>query len=85
MHVEGLAMPKLLTRPWSDEDVEQLKVLLGKGSTLLRAAAALRRSNMSVQRKARSLGLKFPSVRAVRAGLRETGAIESKRRLGGSE
>jgi hypothetical protein len=78
-------MPKLLTRPWSDEDVEQLKILLKKGSTLLRAAAALRRSNMSVQRKARALGLKFPGVRAVRAGLRETGAIKSGRRPGSSE
>uniref|UniRef100_UPI0037D9EC89 hypothetical protein n=1 Tax=Tardiphaga sp. TaxID=1926292 RepID=UPI0037D9EC89 len=70
---------KLLTRRWTDEDSLKLVKLSEDGATLSRAAAALDRHTSSVQKKARALGLKFPGIRDVRAGLRETGAIEPGR------
>jgi hypothetical protein len=65
-----------LTRQWTDEEVAKLTRLLESGATLARASGALNRNGSSVQKKARELGLKFPGVRAVRASLRESGAIE---------
>jgi hypothetical protein len=73
-------MPRrLLTRQWTDDDVAKLTQLAQSGVTLTRAAAALNRPTHSVQKKARSLGLHFDGVRAVRASLREAGVIESGR------
>ena len=65
-----------LTRQWTNEDVAKLTQLIESGATLTRASAALNRNGNSVQKKARQLGLLFPGVRAVRASLRESGAIE---------
>lgn len=70
-------MPRrLLTRPWTDEDIARLTQLTQSGATLVRAAGALNRNTSSVQKKARALGLEFPGARAARARLRESGAIE---------
>jgi hypothetical protein len=72
-------MPRrLLTRPWTDEDVAKLIQLTQSGATLLRAAGALNRNSNAVQKKARALGLEFPGMRAVRAGLRDAGAIDPR-------
>lgn len=65
-----------LSRKWSEEDIAKLIELAECGATLTRAASALSRPTASVQKRARALGLQFPGVRAVRAGLRKTGAIE---------
>lgn len=65
-----------LTRQWTEDDVAKLAKLLESGATLTRASAALNRNSSSVQKKARELGLKFPGVREVRAGLRQSGALE---------
>jgi hypothetical protein len=69
-------MAKTLIRVWTDDEIDRLKKLAAQGATLMRAAAALRRGNSSVQKKARELGLQFPGLRAVRDGLRKSGAIE---------
>lgn len=70
-------MSKLpITRPWTEADVERLKQLSEQGATLLRASAALRRNGSAVQKRARDLGLLFKGLRAVRAEMRDTEAIE---------
>lgn len=66
----------LITRPWTEEDVARLKDLAASGATLMRASAALNRNGSSVQKKARSLGIKFSGVRQVRADLRASGVLE---------
>jgi hypothetical protein len=69
-----------LTRQWTTEDIAKLISLVESGASLARASAALGRNGNSVQKKARQLGLRFPGARAVRASLREAGAIEPSRR-----
>lgn len=69
-----------LIRPWTDEDAARLRALIDQGATLLRATAALRRNGTAVQKKAKELGLSFRGARAVRAGLRASGALEPGRR-----
>jgi hypothetical protein len=70
---------RLLAKPWDTEDVARLKALVGSGASALRAAAALGRPITSVKRKAYDLGIQLPSVRKIRADLREKGAIEDRR------
>lgn len=71
---------RLLAKPWDAEEVARLKALVEHGATALRAAAALGRPLTSVKRKANDLGIPLPSVRKLRAHLREKGAIEAGRR-----
>jgi hypothetical protein len=66
-------------RKWTDDDLAKLRQLFEQDATLLRAAAALRRATGSVQKKAKELGLLFPGTRAVRAGLRASGALTSEK------
>lgn len=65
-----------ITRPWTDDDIAKLRKLAAAGATLMRASAALNRAGTSVQKKARSLGIRFPGVRQVRADLRAHGTLE---------
>lgn len=60
-------MPRLITRAWTPEQIEQLKALLQDRASAVRAAAALNRSVISVQGKARELGNPFPHKRKVKA------------------
>jgi hypothetical protein len=53
-------------RPWSPEDIVKLQKLLGNSASAARASAALGRTIISVQTKARELGQPFPHARAVR-------------------
>lgn len=69
-------MPKPLIRVWTEAEIGRLKRLVEQGATLMRASAALRRNNSSVQKKARELGLHLPGVRAVRADLRKSGLVD---------
>ncbi len=50
------------SRPWDDEQLTRLKQLIAGGASVLRAAAALRRSQTSVQIQARKLGTPFPTM-----------------------
>jgi hypothetical protein len=50
-------------RPWSDDDVAQLKRLQASGASPVRAAIALKRSRQYVMDKARGLGLQFMTMR----------------------
>jgi hypothetical protein len=50
-------------KPWDDEQVERLKALIASGASPVRAAAALKRAQTSVQVKARKLGTPFMGSR----------------------
>lgn len=49
-------------RAWNEEQISRLRALIGSGASVLRAAAALRRSQTSVQIQARKLGTPFPTM-----------------------
>jgi hypothetical protein len=49
-------------RIWDEEQVTRLQSLIASGASVLRAAAALRRSQTSVQIQARKLGTPFPTM-----------------------
>jgi hypothetical protein len=51
---------------WTDEENEGLKGLATSGASMVRAAAALGRSMISVRDQARKLGTPFPSLRIAR-------------------
>ena len=59
----------MITRQWTDAELQQLRLLRSKGASPLRAAAALKRNIKSVQRQARLSGAPFPSLRAARKSL----------------
>ena len=47
-------------RVWTAEENERLKALVAKNVSILKAAAALKRSSTSVRTQARKLGTPFP-------------------------
>jgi hypothetical protein len=47
------------SRTWSNDDVEQLKVLVLSGASAIRAAVALRRTVAMTKLKAKKLGVPF--------------------------
>jgi hypothetical protein len=69
-----------IVRPWTNSDLARLRERIDEGATLLRASAALRRNVPAVRKKAQKLGLSVKGVRAVRASLRMSGAIEPGRK-----
>lgn len=60
-------MARLITRAWTLDQVALLKSLLVGKASAVRSAAALNRSIISVQGKARELGMPFPHKRKVKA------------------
>jgi hypothetical protein len=52
--------------PWTKEDDERLRTLVAQGASIVRAAAAFRRTTVSVRTRARSLGCPFPTLRVAR-------------------
>jgi hypothetical protein len=55
--------------PWTEADNERLKSLVTQGATIIRAAAALKRTMVSVRIQARKLGTPFPPIREFRKKL----------------
>jgi hypothetical protein len=49
-------------RPWSDDDIAQLKRLQASGASPARASVALNRSRLYVMEKARALGVPFMTM-----------------------
>jgi hypothetical protein len=60
------AVARVTTVSWTPEQIARLTELLDKGASAVRAAAALNRSIMSVQVKARLLGKPFPRRRRLK-------------------
>ena len=71
---------RTITKRWAEQDIAKLIELHDSGATLIRASAALNRSQPSVQRMAGRLNRTFPGVRKVRARLVASGALEPRRR-----
>jgi hypothetical protein len=63
--LRALAMRRFI-RPWTDEDEERLKALVGQGASIVRASAALRRRKVVVRERAKKLGCRFPTLAAAR-------------------
>jgi GcrA cell cycle regulator len=55
-----------LVRPWTDQDDEAIKVFVAQGASVMRAAAALRRSKVSIRQRAKKIGCPFPNDRDAR-------------------
>jgi hypothetical protein len=51
---------------WTDADNERIREFVKQGQSILRAAAALRRTTKSVRAQARKIGSPFPSVQQAR-------------------
>jgi hypothetical protein len=64
--MEKTAMPRTTKLSWTPEQVARLEDLVASGASAVRAAAALRRSIISVQTRARELGMPFPPRRALK-------------------
>jgi hypothetical protein len=51
---------------WTEADNERIRQFVKQGTSALRAAAALKRTIISVRAQARKIGTPFPTVRDVR-------------------
>lgn len=58
---------------WSEAEEERLKMLAASGASAIRIAAALNRPMNGIRTKARQLGVRLPTVRQLRAKVREMG------------
>jgi hypothetical protein len=45
---------------WTQEEDERLKTMVAQGASVVKAAAALKRTMVSVRERARTLGCPFP-------------------------
>jgi hypothetical protein len=57
-------------RPWTDQELKQLSVLVAAGGTALRASAKFNRSKASCRNQARAMGTPFIHSRIVRMNIR---------------
>lgn len=69
------------SRSWTSEHIEELRKLVEAGASPLRAAARLNRTSVSVQIKAKELGIPFRDKRIVKRQQR-TREAEARRELG---
>ena len=60
-------MRRLLTKPWSPTDIDELRRMVENGASVARCSAAFGRPCSSIKVKARALGLVLDGVRIVRA------------------
>lgn len=59
-------------RPWTDAEDERLRAFVAEGTSIIKAAAALKRKMVSVRTRARLLGCPFPTLREARKKWRDT-------------
>jgi hypothetical protein len=57
---------------WSEADIERLRAFASSGASPLRAAAALKRSMVSVKAKARIMGCRFRTAAEARRLMKAT-------------
>jgi hypothetical protein len=65
--------------PWTELENDLLKAMALKGASIVRAAAAFKRTTKSVRIQARKLGTPFPSARLARLKWANTPSNEWRR------
>ncbi|MET0674610.1 MAG: hypothetical protein ABW175_02315 [Bradyrhizobium sp.] len=63
------------SRTWTNEEIERLRRLSGKGASIVRAAAALNRKTTAVAKVAKLHGITLAGTRELKAAIR---ALDSK-------
>ncbi|MET0222400.1 MAG: hypothetical protein ABW213_17260 [Tardiphaga sp.] len=63
------------SRTWTNEEIERLRRLSGKGASIARAAAALNRKTTAVAKVAKLHGITLAGTRELKAAIR---ALDSK-------
>jgi GcrA cell cycle regulator len=58
-------------RVWSEEELDRLKAVVASGASALRASVILKRSLKQIKKKARELGVPFPSEADLRTMRRQ--------------
>jgi hypothetical protein len=58
-------------RVWSEEELDRLKAVVASGVSAVRASAILKRSLKQIKKKARELGVPFPSEADLRTKRRQ--------------
>jgi hypothetical protein len=58
-HLSEMNVREPMSRPWTEDQINLLKEMVKNGASPVRAAAALKRSLVSVKSRARSLGTRF--------------------------
>jgi hypothetical protein len=66
-------------RAWTPDDDERLRSHIARGGSAGRASVMLKRSEQSVRTRAAELGLKFPTIRELRARAGGTGMSPADR------
>lgn len=59
-------------RIWTNEENERLKALVAEGTSITKAAAALKRTMVSVRNQARKLGTPFPHIKDYRKKFKDS-------------
>jgi len=70
-------MTRNSNRFWTEQDDEKLRVLADRNVSLMKATAAMRRSQFAVKKRASELGLSFPSPTQERNRLRAAMAVSA--------
>ena len=52
-----------LVRPWSEADIDRLRMLAAAGASPIKCAAALKRNVQAIRRQAGRLGIQLPTLR----------------------
>ena len=69
----GIDMVRTIKTNWSQEEEARLKGMVQSGASIARISAALNRPMAGIRVKARELGITLPTMRQVKAKLREIG------------
>jgi hypothetical protein len=68
-------------RPWTAEEDARLRAHIAKGGSPGRASVMLKRTDQSVRTRAAELGLKFPTIKELRARASGDQAAEPSQRF----
>jgi len=66
-----------ISRPWSQNDDEELGRLAAQGATVLRATAAMGRRSQIIKKRAAELGLKLVGMREAKRRVRALAELEA--------
>ena len=72
MHTEFFTSKWPIKMNWTAEENERLKALAAKNVSVIRAAAALKRTTISIRTQARKLGTPFPNLKEYRKKVQDS-------------